>query len=82
MKGDLNEQLRQRVLDGGSFASQHFHRDETERLLDGRGLDVKRWSSIAWSLLCLEIWWDRYRSELSAVRRLSDAPPALATASA
>lgn len=66
MRGDLNGVLHDRVLDPNSFAMTHFARRPLETLLAGRGWDVKRWSSVAWTLLCLEIWWRRYRDMTAA----------------
>ena len=70
MRDDLNGMLTERVTDPGSFATAHFDRDRIDDLLSGRGWDAKRWAAVVWALLCLEIWWDRYKSEIRlAVRQ-------------
>ncbi len=76
MRDDLNEMLMERVLDPGSYAMGHFDRNQIDHLLSGTGWDAKRWASVTWSLLCLEIWWDRYKSEIQFAgrRNLSHAP--------
>lgn len=64
MRGDLNSLMRNLVLDPGSYARNHFDRRRLELLVEGRGWDAKRWSSIVWTLMCLEIWWDNYRGNI------------------
>ena len=64
MRQDLNGRLHEMVLDAGSYASAHFDRRKVEKLLEGRGWDAKRWANITWTLLCLEMWWDNYRSNI------------------
>jgi asparagine synthase (glutamine-hydrolysing) len=80
MRGDLNAMLIERVTDPSSYAMTHFDRSRVGRLLDGVGWDAKRWAAVAWSLLCLEIWWDRYRSEIRPASRAPAPRPEPRTA--
>lgn len=73
MRNDLNDTLMERVLDPGSYAMGHFKKDQVVRLLSGKGWDAKRWASVTWSLLCLEIWWSHYNSDIKSDARRS--PP-------
>jgi asparagine synthase (glutamine-hydrolysing) len=71
MRNDLNETLMERVLDPGSYAMGHFKKDQVVRLLSGKGWDAKRWASVTWSLLCLEIWWSNYNANIKFAARQS-----------
>jgi asparagine synthase (glutamine-hydrolysing) len=73
MSGDLNATLRERVLDPSSYAMNRFDPAAVEALVGGAGWDRKRWAACAWGLLCLEIWWSKYRSEVvpAAVRAVA-----------
>ncbi len=68
MRSDLNGQLWQRMTDPASFCSGHFDRAQIESLLRGDGWDAKRWANVVWMLLCLEIWWDGYRTAATSHR--------------
>ena len=74
MRNDLNAMLVERVTDPASYAMAHFDRDRIEHVLSGRGWDAKRWAAVAWALLCLEIWWDRYRSDIRFAARPAGRP--------
>ena len=86
MKKDLNGLLRERLLDNGSFARKRFNRVALESLVEGKGWDSKRWSAIAWSLLCLEFWWDghcaRMAGDTTAGQRPSENIPQRRTSTA
>jgi asparagine synthase (glutamine-hydrolysing) len=60
MQQDLNTLLRETVLDSRSYAMTHFDPQATRALIGGTGRDAKRWSGIAWTMLCLEFWWKNY----------------------
>ena len=79
MKADLNGLLRDRLLDNASFARKRFDRVALESLVDGKGWDSKRWAAIAWSLLCLEFWWDghctRMAGDTTTRQRPADTAP-------
>ncbi len=47
----------------------HFDRYALERLVRGDGWDAKRWAMMVWTLLCLEIWWDNYRTRVRSASR-------------
>ncbi len=64
MRNDLNAMLVERVTDPASYAMAHFDRDRIDHLLSATCWDAKRWAAVAWALLCLEIWWYRYHSEI------------------
>ena len=75
MQHNLNGMLMERVTDPNSYAMTHFDPTRVRALLTGNGWDAKRWASVAWSLLCLEIWWGHYhRNILSAVMGQGQAP--------
>lgn len=59
MTGELKPLLTERLTDRTGFAANHFAEPAVARFLAPHGWDLKRWSSIAWALLCLEIWWAR-----------------------
>lgn len=62
MQDDLNDMLKERVLDPSSYAMTRFDRQAVETVLVGEGWDRKRWAACVWGLLCLEIWWTNYRN--------------------
>ncbi len=62
MTGRLNGTLHERLTDRSSFAQQHFRPEAVDAFLTTQGWDLKRWSSVAWMLLCLEIWWSHRTS--------------------
>jgi asparagine synthase (glutamine-hydrolysing) len=70
MRDDLNGMLIECVTDPGSYAMAHFDRDQLDHLLSGKGWDAKRWAAVVWALLCLEIWWVRYRSDIRVAATL------------
>lgn len=72
MQNDLKSMLHERIMDPASYAMTHFDCGEVAALLVGRGWDAKRWAGVAWSLLCLEIWWDNYRRNLCATAAQAD----------
>ena len=74
MKTDLNGLLRERLLDNASFSRKSFDRVALESLVDGRGWDSKRWSAIAWSLLCLEFWWDGHCARVAGITTAGQRP--------
>lgn len=57
MTGQLNPLLRERLTDRASLSCKIFDPMAIDRFLSTDRWDLKRWSSIAWMLLCLEIWW-------------------------
>lgn len=62
---DLHRFARERLLDPASYGWSHFDRGHLEAVIDERGLETRdrwRWAKVVWALLCLEIWWARYRS--------------------
>ena len=59
MTGSLNDTLTERLTDKASFAQSHFDQSAVDAFLTARGWDLKRWASVAWMMLCLEIWWSR-----------------------
>lgn len=63
MAGPLGETLRARLTDPKSFAADHFDRSAVVSFLTAGNWERKRWAGVAWTLLCLEIWWSR--SELA-----------------
>lgn len=71
MSGEMNGMLLERVLDPSSYCMTHFDPAQVEALLSGAGWDRKRWAACVWGLLCLEIWWTRYRNDVvpSATQR-------------
>lgn len=65
IRGDLAGFVRERLLDAGGYAWNRFDRGRLEALIDGRGLDTRdrwRWAKVVWALVCLEIWWARFRT--------------------
>ena len=50
-----------------------------QHLSNAEGWDAKR-GLVAWLLLCLEIWWDRYRSKIRLAGEIPIAAPAMAGA--
>jgi asparagine synthase (glutamine-hydrolysing) len=66
MERDLNPMLRARVLDSASFSNQIFDKAWLESFMAGTGWDRHRWSRMAWSLLCMEIWWTARRDRHAA----------------
>ena len=62
---DLHRFARERLLDPASYGWNHFDRGHLEAVIEERGLETRdrwRWAKVVWALLCLEIWWARYRS--------------------
>jgi asparagine synthase (glutamine-hydrolysing) len=63
MQHDMNATLRETVLDSGSFAMKRFDPARLRALIDRpAAMDAKRWSGIAWMLLCLEFWHQGWRA--------------------
>lgn len=60
MTGSLNAMLKERLTDKASLAQQRFDPQAIDRFLTTQGWDLKRWSSVAWALFCLEVWWSHY----------------------
>ena len=82
MQHDLNGMLMERVTDANSYAMTHFDPGRVRDLLTGDGWDAKRWAGVAWSLLCLEIWWDHYHRNILTAALDRDHRPASVQASA
>jgi asparagine synthase (glutamine-hydrolysing) len=81
MQHDMNGLLREIVLDSGSYAMNRFDPDRLRALIDRPAhMDVKRWSAIAWMLLCLEFWHEGWRARQRS--RYDLAIPAAQTAPA
>lgn len=76
--------MRERVLDPGSYAMGNFDRSQVEALVlcGGSGWEAGRWTDTVWTLLCLEIWWDRYRGGVRVTARRSGDPSATINAAA
>ncbi len=63
MTGSLNPMLTQRLTDSSSLAHHYFDSGAVETFLSTKGWDLKRWASVAWMLLCLEIWWSHLKAQ-------------------
>lgn len=62
---DLHRFARERLLDPAGYAWNHFDRSHLVAVIEERGLETRdrwRWAKVVWALLCLEIWWARYRT--------------------
>lgn len=69
MKQDLRDMWQDSLASSGSLTRIYCDAKRLEHLLSGKGLDEKRWATIVWSLLCLEIWWSNYQQNLVSKRK-------------
>jgi asparagine synthase (glutamine-hydrolysing) len=64
-RGSLRDMAHDRLLDSSSFVAQVFDKSEVRALLESHTGGRRNEEIRIWTLLCLEVWHEQFRSELA-----------------
>ena len=71
-RGSMREMANDRLLASTSFVSEVFERKVIEELLEAHGSGRRNEDIRIWTLLCLEVWHEQFRTYLAGAT--SDLP--------
>jgi len=64
-RGSMRDMAHDRLLAATSFVTEVFDRKAIEGLLDAHGSGRRNEDIRIWTLMCLEVWHEQFRGELS-----------------